>query len=53
MRVRAVALGVRTLDVSIRMGAVRMILLAIWTINLQHFLLAFEQHQFCPNTIFE
>jgi hypothetical protein len=40
-------------DVSIRTGAVRMLILIIRMINLHKILLAFQRRQFRPNPIFE
>jgi hypothetical protein len=64
MRVRTVALAVWTgncfrvrkailKNSLIFAGAVHTIIVAIWTINLQNFLLAFKRPQFRPNPIFE
>jgi hypothetical protein len=40
-------------NVSVRMDAVRTLVMAVRRLNLQNFFLAFQRRQFRPNTIFE
>jgi hypothetical protein len=40
-------------NISVRMEAVRKLLIAVQMLNLQNFFLAFQRCQFCPNPIFD